>query len=87
MTQSLAVAWAERGIRMNAVAPGFVESPLTAPILENQDVYERIRQRTPLSRWAVPDDVARVVLFLASPLAGFITGETIRIDGGYGITY
>jgi len=83
MTQTLAVEWAPHKIRVNAVAPGPIESAGAARQLWNspEDV-ERITRSVPLGRWGQPSEVADAVAFLVSDYAGFITGETLTIDGG-----
>lgn len=81
LTKSLARELASRGITCNAVAPGFVETDMTASLAENNPLLENI----PLKRFAKPAEVAKLVAFLASPDADYITGETIRIDGGLAI--
>lgn len=78
LTKSLARELASRGITCNAVAPGFVETDMTASLAENNPLIENI----PLRRFAKPAEVAKLVGFLASPDADYITGEVIRIDGG-----
>jgi NAD(P)-dependent dehydrogenase (short-subunit alcohol dehydrogenase family) len=83
LTRALAVAWAPHGIRVNAIAPGWVRTKLTAPVIANADRNRAILARTPLGRWAEPDEMAGAALFLASPAAGFITGVTLPVDGGY----
>ena len=83
MTQTLAVEWAKHKIRVNAVAPGPIESPGAARQLwNNPDAVSRITNMVPLGRWGTPDEVANSVAFLASPDSGFITGEILTIDGG-----
>lgn len=81
LSKSLARELASRGITCNAVAPGFVETDMTASLAENNPLAESI----PLRRFAKPEEVAKLVGFLASPDADYITGETIRIDGGLAI--
>lgn len=83
MTQTLAVEWARHRIRVNAVAPGPIESPGAAKQLWNTpEAVENITRMVPLERWGQPPEVADAVAFLASDGAGFITGETLTIDGG-----
>jgi NAD(P)-dependent dehydrogenase (short-subunit alcohol dehydrogenase family) len=85
MTKTLAVAWARHGIRVNAVAPGVVETGMTAPMMGITELTEPLLARTPMGRFATPDDIAPVVLFLASPAARYITGQTLPVDGGFSI--
>ena len=83
MTQTLAVEWARHRIRVNAVAPGPIESPGAAKQLWNTpEAVEKITRMVPLERWGQPPEVADAVAFLASDGAAFITGETLTIDGG-----
>jgi len=83
MTQTLAVEWASHGIRVNAVAPGAIESPGAARQLwSTPEAVERITNRVPLKRWGRPDEVADAVAFLVAPQSGYITGEVLTIDGG-----
>jgi NAD(P)-dependent dehydrogenase (short-subunit alcohol dehydrogenase family) len=83
MTQTLAVEWASHGIRVNAIAPGPIESPGAAKQLWDTDqAVERITSMIPLRRWGKPEEVADTLAFLVSAHAGFITGEILTIDGG-----
>ena len=83
LTKSLALAWADEGIRVNALAPGYVETALNAQGRSDRAHYERIRSRIPLGRWAQPDDIAGGALFLCSPAARYVTGTVLAVDGGF----
>jgi len=83
LTKSLAVAYAPDRIRVNAIAPGWIETELTRRLREDPVRNEAIVARTPLGRWGVADDVAGTAVFLCSPAAAFVTGAIIPIDGGY----
>src|SRR5690349_18173402 len=85
LTKSLAIAWAPQGVRVNAIAPGWIETPLTAPLIADAAKRDAITARTPLGRWGRPADVTGAALFLASPAAAFITGVILPVDGGYSI--
>ncbi|MCG8359612.1 MAG: SDR family oxidoreductase, partial [Kiloniellales bacterium] len=82
-TKSLAIAWAEDGIRVNAIAPGWVATELTRGLQENEARSEAILARTPLGRWGAPDDLGGAVVFLCSEAAAFVTGVVLPVDGGY----
>ena len=86
LTKSLAIAYAPDGIRVNAVAPGWIATQLTQALQEDSQRSEAILSRTPLGRWGEPTDVAGPVLFLASDAACFVTGVVLPVDGGYLIT-
>jgi NAD(P)-dependent dehydrogenase (short-subunit alcohol dehydrogenase family) len=83
LTKSLAIAYADDGIRVNAVAPGWIATPLTQALRDDPARSEPILSRTPMKRWGRPEDVVGGVLFLCSPAAGFVTGAILPIDGGY----
>jgi NAD(P)-dependent dehydrogenase (short-subunit alcohol dehydrogenase family) len=85
LTKSLAIAWAPHGVRVNAIAPGWIETALTAPLTADAAKNAAIVARTPLGRWGQLADVAGAALFLASPAAGFITGVVLPVDGGYSV--
>lgn len=83
LTKSLAIAYAPDHIRVNAVAPGWIATPLTQALQNDPARSGPILARTPLARWGKPEDVADPVVFLASEAARFITGVVLPVDGGY----
>lgn len=85
LTKSLSIAWAAERIRVNAIAPGWIETAMTAPLVADSERREAIVSRTPLGRWGQPADIAGAALFLASPGAAFVTGVILPVDGGYSI--
>jgi 3-oxoacyl-[acyl-carrier protein] reductase len=82
LTRTLGAAWAREGIRVNGIAPGFVATKMTAVTTENPKRLAAMQERIPLGRIGVPLDMAGVALFLASPLASYVIGQTIPVDGG-----
>jgi NAD(P)-dependent dehydrogenase (short-subunit alcohol dehydrogenase family) len=86
LTKSLAIAYAPDGIRVNAVAPGWIATPLTQALQDDPARAGPILARTPLARWGTPDDVARAAVFLCTPAAAFMTGVILPVDGGYMVT-
>jgi NAD(P)-dependent dehydrogenase (short-subunit alcohol dehydrogenase family) len=85
LTRSLAAAWAPEGIRVNAVAPGWIRTAMTQAVREDPAREAPILARTPMGRWGEPAEVADVVLFLCSHAARFVTGVIVPVDGGYAI--
>jgi meso-butanediol dehydrogenase/(S,S)-butanediol dehydrogenase/diacetyl reductase len=83
LTRSLAIDWAEHGVRVNAVAPGFTVTPMTASFFENETFVRAATRRIPLGRLLEPDEIAAAIVFLASPLASAITGVVLPVDGGW----
>jgi NAD(P)-dependent dehydrogenase (short-subunit alcohol dehydrogenase family) len=83
LTKSLAIAYADDGIRVNALAPGWIATRFTAALQDDASRSQAILARTPMKRWGTPEDVAGVALFLASPAAAFVTGTIVPVDGGY----
>lgn len=85
LTKSLAIAYAGDSIRVNAIAPGWIATPLTTALQSDPARSQVILDRTPLGRWGQPSDLLGGVLYLCSPTASFVTGTALVIDGGYAI--
>jgi NAD(P)-dependent dehydrogenase (short-subunit alcohol dehydrogenase family) len=83
LVRALAVEWAPLGIAVNAVAPTFVETPLTRPMLEDEEFRADVLRRLPIGRIGVPADVVGAVVFLVSPQASLVTGHVLAVDGGW----
>ncbi|HEV7437518.1 MAG TPA: SDR family oxidoreductase [Pseudorhizobium sp.] len=86
LTKSLAIAYAPTGVRVNAIAPGWIATPLTQALQDDPARAGPILARTPMGRWGRPDDLRGIALFLASPHASFITGTIVPVDGGYSVS-
>jgi gluconate 5-dehydrogenase len=83
LTKALAVEWASSGIRVNAIAPGYVETEMTRPLQADSQFDVWVKSRCPMRRWATPEEIAWPIVFLASPASTFITGQILYIDGGW----
>jgi NAD(P)-dependent dehydrogenase (short-subunit alcohol dehydrogenase family) len=83
MTAQFAISYAKRGVRVNAVAPGYIETPMTQPLREDLQVQHAYEQLHPLGRLGHAEEIASAVVFLSSDAASFITGHTLPVDGGY----
>ncbi|MFC3713611.1 SDR family NAD(P)-dependent oxidoreductase [Sphingoaurantiacus capsulatus] len=82
LTRALGDKWSADGVRVNMVAPGFIETRMTGRARENPDVEKRLLKAIPMQRWGQPAEIADAILFLASPAASYITGQSLAIDGG-----
>jgi NAD(P)-dependent dehydrogenase (short-subunit alcohol dehydrogenase family) len=82
MTRMLAIEWAERNIRVNAIAPTTVLTPSREKMLSDPEVRQGMLERIPTRRFATPEEVAGAVIYLASPAAASVTGHTLLVDGG-----
>jgi 2-deoxy-D-gluconate 3-dehydrogenase len=85
MTRSLALDWHQHNIRVNCLAPGFVDTDMTSHLIANKALYQASLDEIPLKRYAKPEDVSKVAVMLASDASDYMVGETVWVDGGYGI--
>lgn len=83
LTRTLGVEWAQRGVRVNAVAPGYTATEMTAELHQREHLRTAIEHRTPVGRFARPEEIAWPIVFLASDAASYITGATLFVDGGW----
>jgi NAD(P)-dependent dehydrogenase (short-subunit alcohol dehydrogenase family) len=83
LTKALALSWAPEGIRVNAVAPGYIETSINEAGRQDRMHYDRIVDRTAFKRWGQPDDVAGAVVFLCMPASSYATGTVVAVDGGF----
>jgi 2-deoxy-D-gluconate 3-dehydrogenase len=83
LTRVLAFEWAKNKINVNTVGPTFVDTPLTRPMFENKEFYNDVISRIPMGRLATPEDIVGAVVYLASPAADMVTGQTLLVDGGW----
>jgi 3-oxoacyl-[acyl-carrier protein] reductase len=85
LTKSLASAWAATGVRVNGIAPGYVSTRMTLSRRQDAQRYQQTLSRIPMGRWGEPAEIASIALFLASPMASYVTGQMISADGGIGL--
>jgi Tropinone reductase 1 len=85
LTRNLAVEWASLDIRVNAVAPWYIDTPLARQVLDDPDYAAAVIERTPMGRVGRPEEVARAIAFLAMPASSYITGQTLAVDGGFSV--
>lgn len=85
LTKNLAVEWAVHKIRVNAVAPWYIKTPLTEKLLNDKSYLRSVLNRTPMKRYGKPEEVASVIAFLASDASSYITGQCISVDGGFSV--
>jgi NAD(P)-dependent dehydrogenase (short-subunit alcohol dehydrogenase family) len=83
LTKNFAITYARRGVRVNCINPGFIETPMTQLFRENPQLREQIEQQTPMRRMGTPEEIAKAALFLASDDSSFMTGAPLIVDGGW----
>jgi 2-deoxy-D-gluconate 3-dehydrogenase len=83
LTRALANEWTGRGVRVNGIAPGWMETELTRALREDGERHDALLARMPSGRWGTPDDLAGAVVYLASEASGYVSGSFIAVDGGY----
>jgi gluconate 5-dehydrogenase len=82
LTQGMCADWAPAGLQVNALAPGYIDTELTAPLVADPEFSAWVRRRTPAGRWGRPEDLVGALLFLVSPASDFVNGQTLYVDGG-----
>lgn len=85
MTKVMAIEWARHGVRVNAIAPTYFETPLVAALRQDPERFAFINERTPMGRWGQPEELEGTVVWLASRASDFVTGQTVFVDGGWTI--
>jgi 2-deoxy-D-gluconate 3-dehydrogenase len=83
ITKALANEWAGRGVNVNAIAPGYMLTDNTKPLVADEGRYRQITERIPAGRWGLPEDLAGVAVFLASPASDYVNGHVLVVDGGW----
>jgi len=82
LTKALAVDWAQYGINVNAIGPGFIQTDLTKALWEDESFDRWVKWKTPWARWGKPEDLGNAAVYLAAPASDFVTGQTLYVDGG-----
>jgi len=83
LTHALANEWAPRGVNVNAIAPGYIETDNTAALRQNQERFRQISERIPAGRWGIPRDLAGAAVFLCAPASNYVHGHVLTVDGGW----
>ena len=83
LTKALSNEWASKGINVNAIAPGYIDTDMNTALLANPTRSRQILERIPAGKWGKPEDFGGAVVFLASQASGYVSGETIVVDGGW----
>jgi len=82
LTRAMAVEWAKHNLQINGIGPGYIDTEMTRPLIENPDFDRWVKARTPAGRWGRPEDLVGAVVFLASPASDYVNGQIIYVDGG-----